>query len=96
MASGSAVQASGLLGRLLEAAEQGGTGGSMIGILLLQALACQMRGDMRAALVPLERALMLAEPEGYVRVLSTKGRLWLPRSRQRRKAGSLQAMCSGS
>jgi LuxR family maltose regulon positive regulatory protein len=45
----------------------------MIEILVLQALAYQKRGDMRAALVPLERALRLAEPEGYVRVFVDEG-----------------------
>ena len=45
----------------------------MIEILVLQALAYQKRGDLRAALVPLERALTLAEPEGYVRVFVDEG-----------------------
>ena len=39
LASGSAVQAAGLLDRLLQAAERGGRTGSMIEILVLQALA---------------------------------------------------------
>ena len=73
LASGSAVQASGLLDRLLQAAEHGGRTGSMIEILVLQALANDVRGDMRAALVPLERALTLAEPEGYVRMFVDEG-----------------------
>ena len=47
--------------------------GSVIEIVVLQALAYQMRGAMRAALVPLERALELAEPEGYVRVFVDEG-----------------------
>ena len=45
----------------------------MIEILVLHALANDVRGDMRAALVPLERALTLAEPEGYVRVFVDEG-----------------------
>jgi LuxR family maltose regulon positive regulatory protein len=73
LASGSLVQSVGLLDHLLQAAERGGRVGSMIEILVLQALACQTRGDTRAALVPLERALMLAEPEGYVRVFVDEG-----------------------
>ena len=73
LASGSAVQASGLLDRLLQAAEDGGRTGSMIEILVLQALANDVRGDMRAALVPFERALTLAEPEGYVRKFVDEG-----------------------
>ena len=32
-----------------------------------------MRGDIPAALVPLERALTLAEPEGYVRMFVDEG-----------------------
>ena len=34
----------------------------------------QMRGDVPAALVPLGRALTLAEPEGYVRIFVDEGR----------------------
>jgi LuxR family maltose regulon positive regulatory protein len=73
LASGSARQAAGLLDRLLQAAEHGGRTGSMIELLVLQALAGQTRGDTRAAFVPLERALTLAEPEGYVRVFVDEG-----------------------
>jgi LuxR family maltose regulon positive regulatory protein len=61
-------QATQLLERLLHAALDGGRAGSAIEILMLQALALQAGGDVRAALVPLERALALAEPEGYVRM----------------------------
>jgi LuxR family maltose regulon positive regulatory protein len=62
-----------LLERLLHAAEQGGRIGSVIEILALQALAHQAQGDMSSALAPLERALSLAEPEGYVRVFVDEG-----------------------
>ena len=47
--------------------------GAAIEILVLQALAHQMRRDIEAALVPLRRALVLAEPEGYVRVFLDEG-----------------------
>ena len=47
--------------------------GSVIEILVLQALAHQARGDIPRALAPLERALTLAEPEGYVRVFVDEG-----------------------
>ena len=57
-----------LLQRLLSAAEAGGRTGSVIEILVLQALAHHAGGDTPGALAPLERALTLAEPEGYVRV----------------------------
>jgi LuxR family maltose regulon positive regulatory protein len=63
----------GLLERLLKAAEDGGRMGSAIEILVLQALAHQMQDDIPAALLPLERALTLAEPEGYVRIFLDEG-----------------------
>lgn len=68
-------EAVGLLERLLQAAQEGGRTGSAIEILLLLALARQMQGDIRAALGPLERALALAEPEGYVRIFVDEGPL---------------------
>ena len=72
-AGGSIDQAVGLLGRLLQAAEAGERQGSIIEILVLQSLALQVQGDIPAALVPLKRALMLAEPEGYVRRFVDEG-----------------------
>jgi LuxR family transcriptional regulator, maltose regulon positive regulatory protein len=71
--AGSLDEATRLLGRLLQAAETGGRMGSVIQILLLQALAFQARGDLPHALAPLERALALAEPEGYVRIFVDEG-----------------------
>src|SRR5438105_7005612 len=62
-----------LLERLLEAAELGGRTGSAIEILVLQALARRLLGDIPEALLPLERALTLAEPEGYVRIFVDEG-----------------------
>jgi LuxR family maltose regulon positive regulatory protein len=47
--------------------------GSTVEILVLQALAQQMQGDFPAALAHLERALRLAEPEGYARVFLDEG-----------------------
>jgi len=47
--------------------------GSAIEILLLQALAFQAQGDMPGALFPLERALALAEPQGYVQIFVNEG-----------------------
>ena len=61
------------MSRLLEAAEDGGRTGSVIEILVLQELAHQMQGDIPAALASLQRALMLSEPEGYVRVFVDEG-----------------------
>lgn len=62
-----------LLVRLLETAEAGGRMGRMIEVLVLQAVAQNMYGDSSAALHSLERALALAEPEGYVRVFVNEG-----------------------
>ncbi len=68
---GAALQSAiGLLQRLLKAAEEGGRSGTMIEILVLQALAAAAVPD---ALVPLERALTLAEPQGYVRIFVDEG-----------------------
>ncbi len=72
-ADGSWDEAMALLDRLLDAAEQGQRGRSVIEILVLQALAHEARRDVRAAIVPLERAVALAEPEGYVRVFVDEG-----------------------
>jgi LuxR family maltose regulon positive regulatory protein len=63
----------GLLERLLHAAEAGGRTGSVIEVLVLLALADGVRGDTPRALAPLERALILAEPENYVRVFVDEG-----------------------
>ena len=66
-------EALGLLERLLKAAHVGERMGSALEMLVLQALAHQLQGDSPAALVPLERALTLAEPEGYVRLFLDEG-----------------------
>jgi LuxR family transcriptional regulator, maltose regulon positive regulatory protein len=66
-------EAVGLMERLLQAAEEGERTGSVIEILVLLALAHQAQGDIPAALVPLQRALTLAEPEGYVRIFVDEG-----------------------
>ncbi len=66
-------QADRLLGRLLQAAETGRRMGSDIEILLLKALAFQAQENLPHALAALERALALAEPEGYVRAFVDEG-----------------------
>ena len=71
--SDSLGQAAGLLARLLAAALDGGRTGSAIEILMLEALARQIAGDGAVALGSLERALALAEPEGYVRLFADEG-----------------------
>jgi len=69
----STPEAARLLERLLLAAEAGGRTGRVIEILVLQALAHQALGDIPAALDCLDRAVTLAEPEGYVRVFVDEG-----------------------
>ena len=59
--------------RLLGAAEHGGRNGSAIEILVVQALARHARGDLAGAIASLDRAVALAEPEGYVRVFIDAG-----------------------
>ena len=63
----------GLLERLLKAAQEGARMGSVIEILVLQALAHHAEGGINAALKPLQQALTLAEPEGYFRVFLNEG-----------------------
>ncbi|MGF1471323.1 MAG: LuxR C-terminal-related transcriptional regulator [Rubrobacteraceae bacterium] len=67
-------EAVGLLERLLKEAEESERTGSVIEILLVQALAYEAQDHIPAALVPLERALTLAEPEGYVRLFVDEAR----------------------
>ena len=67
------LEAAGLLERLLNAAEEGGRTGSLIEIFILQALAYHLREYTSAALKPLQHALALAEPEGYVRLFVDEG-----------------------
>ena len=54
-------------------AESAGRFGVAIEILALQALALQGSGELGPALDSLQRALVLAEPEGYVRVFADRG-----------------------
>lgn len=62
-----------LLARLLKAAEDQHRMGSLLDILIVQALAFQAYGDTAQACALLERALTLAEPEGYVRLFVDEG-----------------------
>jgi LuxR family transcriptional regulator, maltose regulon positive regulatory protein len=67
-ATGSLITALALLDRLLAAAENAGRINSVIEILTLRALTLQAQREPHAAVAALERALAIAEPEGYVRV----------------------------
>ncbi len=62
-----------LLERLLQAAEAGQRTGSVISILTSQALAFEAQEESTKALGSLERALSLAEPEGYLRLFVNEG-----------------------
>ncbi len=62
-----------LSNRLLQQAETTGQMGLVIGVLILQALAFQGKKETEQALAALERALALAQPEGYVRVFLDEG-----------------------
>src|SRR5712691_5393687 len=62
-----------LLERLQESAEAKARMGSVLAILVLRALAHQAQGDRTAALTTLEQALLLAEPEGYMRLFVDEG-----------------------
>jgi LuxR family transcriptional regulator, maltose regulon positive regulatory protein len=66
-----------LLENLLESAETGERQGSLIEILVLQALLQQAENDMDSAFMSLERALSLAESEGYVRIFVDEGQLMI-------------------
>jgi LuxR family maltose regulon positive regulatory protein len=73
IAQGWLDQATTLLERLLEATETGGRTSRAIQILMLQALAFQAEGDTPRAMAALERALTLAEPEGFIRIFVDEG-----------------------
>jgi ATP/maltotriose-dependent transcriptional regulator MalT len=62
-----------LLQWLLPAAKLRGRNSRAIEILILQALAVQAKGDTAQAMTVLERALTLAEPEGFIRTFVDEG-----------------------
>jgi LuxR family transcriptional regulator, maltose regulon positive regulatory protein len=59
--------------RLLQKADLAGRMGRVIEILVLQALVCQEKKDTPRALATLEKALALAQPQGYRRVFLDEG-----------------------
>jgi LuxR family maltose regulon positive regulatory protein len=73
LAQGQEEDASSLLAQLAEAAEAEGRNGRLIEILTLQAMALQAQNRMADAVTVLDRALSLAQPEGYVRVFVDEG-----------------------
>lgn len=62
-----------LLERLLKAAEERGGMGSVIEILILQAMAYHAQDNLTAALLSMQQALAFAEPQGYVRIFLDEG-----------------------
>jgi LuxR family maltose regulon positive regulatory protein len=73
IAQGLLDEAVSLLERLARSAETGGRNGRLIEILVLQAMALHAQNRVTRALTVLEKALSLAEPEGYVRVFVDEG-----------------------
>ncbi len=73
IAQGRLDEASRLLARLLEITEAAGAMSYVIETLVLQALTLQAQGKDAEALTALERALSLAEPEGFVRIFVDEG-----------------------
>ena len=67
------TRALGLIDRLTLSAESAGRIGHLIDLLNLQALALDALGDLNQALSCLERALELAEPQGFVRIFLDNG-----------------------
>ncbi len=70
---GSIHAAQHLLARLHQAAKAGGRSGSVIEVLILQALARHAQGNTSGAATLLAQAVTLAEPEGYVRLFIDEG-----------------------
>ncbi|MCK0112580.1 LuxR C-terminal-related transcriptional regulator [Ornithinimicrobium sp. F0845] len=71
--TGSLHEAIVLLDRLLDGAEAGGRGGTVIEIEVLRALAHHSAGADQPALAALERAVDLAEPDGWLRFFLEPG-----------------------
>jgi LuxR family transcriptional regulator, maltose regulon positive regulatory protein len=78
-------EALGLLERLGEDAEAKGRMRSVLEVLLLRALALQVQGDLTEALAALVRALVLAEPEGFIRLFLDEGAPMVALLRQAQK-----------
>jgi LuxR family maltose regulon positive regulatory protein len=69
----SLLEALNLLDRVLINAESQGRMGNVLASLIMQALAHQAQGNPALALLPLERALVLSQPEGYFRIFINEG-----------------------
>jgi LuxR family maltose regulon positive regulatory protein len=73
IAQGEVDEIPGLLEHLRKKVEEEKRTGSLIEILALQSIALQAKDEVDQALATLERALSLAEPEGYVRTFINEG-----------------------
>jgi len=73
VAQGRFNEAVDLLGRLGESAQSAGRNGRLIEIRLLEAIARMAEGEGKKANLALEQALLLAKPEGYLRVFLDEG-----------------------
>ena len=73
IATGKTKQALPLLGRLLKAAQQGGRERVAMEVMVLQTLAHQALSDDAEATKVLKKALILGQPEGFVRTFVDEG-----------------------
>jgi LuxR family maltose regulon positive regulatory protein len=71
-----------LLDRLLKDAEEKARLGSVLQILIVQAMALEAQRGWTSTLSTLERVLVLAEPEGYIRLFVDEGAAMLALLRQ--------------
>lgn len=73
IATGKGKQALPLLSRLLAAAQAAMRLRTALEVMILQAIAQQALGNEAEAIKPLEKALVMAQPEGYVRTFVDEG-----------------------
>jgi LuxR family maltose regulon positive regulatory protein len=96
----SLADATALLERLIDAAEAGGRTRALIEMLVLHALAGHASGRGPEALRSLQRAIVLAEPEGWVAVFADEGepvrRLLELLRRDRGRSAYLDALIAAS
>ncbi|WP_420645388.1 LuxR C-terminal-related transcriptional regulator [Candidatus Leptofilum sp.] len=73
LAQGRLAETATLLQQIAPLAEASGRVTAVIEILLLQALTAQAAGNLPQAMVPLEKACAIAEPNGFVRIFIDQG-----------------------
>ena len=82
IADGAAQAAQVLLGKIAQAATEGGRIARLIKVYILQALAHQALGKPVPALAQLEQAITLAQPAGFVRIFVDEGNALVPLLKQ--------------